>query len=681
MPPALLTRDVNAFSGSMAPVDCLPLKRSSDSGLRESQLALTLTALRHDHPMIAAMDPAKQQLLCERSFPVGSLAFDGLPASRLVVASSSPDHFPSDFEAKRSCLPYGIYYDTDDMIDLEDSVLSHSPTGLEFEDWIMDDLSAPVIGDEGCWLGDREHLKQTKDCGPTLAQLNLTDNFDVEELLSSSPTFITEAVRASKISRPSESSANHQPLMPTKAASQHPKERVACLRADVTVDKSRDVQVSGSRIHSEAKAALTPSQQARHEQPSPEQPQQQQQPKQQQKRHQEPRFVNSSSDQQALLASDRRESSADEANHHPYPIPPARVLSIPQQEQQQQQQPASDLDSGRTTGESHETPGAAQAVSGDATSVKDGVIAKNTTVKSGGESSGGSGAQGGGSPCKSQSPRARNSSLCTEGSVSSHDEGFASQVEEEESDEEEEVEDSDDESFYGDYDAKDLLGATTSDDSSNRWALNMGRARKGGQQRFFWQYNVQSKGPKGTRAVSSACLETEPTDPHVLAEAKDPVFSPECRVEGVKHAGKARRGDGNDLTPNPKKLLMIGLELKKLSKTINDLTPVAEVPVTARNKTRKEKNKLASRACRLKKKAQHEANKIKLFGLQQQHRKTMLILKEIRRLVRQSLDSRSPAAASDSRFSRCVDQAIAHQGDVPLVAGRTSDFVNSVSRS
>lgn len=53
-------------------------------------------------------------------------------------------------------------------------------------------------------------------------------------------------------------------------------------------------------------------------------------------------------------------------------------------------------------------------------------------------------------------------------------------------------------------------------------------------------------------------------------------------------------------TANPKKLLMIGLELKKLSKTINDLTPVAEVPVNSKSNSRKEKNKLASRACRLK---------------------------------------------------------------------------------
>ena len=86
-------------------------------------------------------------------------------------------------------------------------------------------------------------------------------------------------------------------------------------------------------------------------------------------------------------------------------------------------------------------------------------------------------------------------------------------------------------------------------------------------------------------------------------------------------SGKARRGDGNDLTSNPKKLAAIGKELDQLSKIINDLTPVSEMPFGARCKSRKEKNKLASRACRLKKKAQHEANKLKCEGLRNEHGK------------------------------------------------------------
>lgn len=73
------------------------------------------------------------------------------------------------------------------------------------------------------------------------------------------------------------------------------------------------------------------------------------------------------------------------------------------------------------------------------------------------------------------------------------------------------------------------------------------------------------------------------------------------------------------MTPNPRKLYSIGKELDKLGRTINDMPPVSELPYSVRPKSRKEKNKLASRACRLKKKAQHEANKIKLYGLEAEH--------------------------------------------------------------
>ena len=47
-------------------------------------------------------------------------------------------------------------------------------------------------------------------------------------------------------------------------------------------------------------------------------------------------------------------------------------------------------------------------------------------------------------------------------------------------------------------------------------------------------------------------------------------------------SGKARRGDGNDLTANPAKLAKIGRELEKLGKEINSMTPVSEVPSPTR---------------------------------------------------------------------------------------------------
>ncbi|XP_040061250.1 uncharacterized protein LOC8051737 [Ixodes scapularis] len=189
------------------------------------------------------------------------------------------------------------------------------------------------------------------------------------------------------------------------------------------------------------------------------------------------------------------------------------------------------------------------------------------------------------------------------------------------------------------------------------------------KKRYFWQYNVQAKGPKGPRLS----MARDSADPHVLHDVTDPVFSPECHLEGVKHAGKARRGDGNDLTPNPRKLYNIGLELRKLGRVINDLTPVSELPFNARHKSRKEKNKLASRACRLKKKAQHEANKLKLYGLQQEHRKLINLFEEAKKFLREQVEGPQSQEPAAPHFDALVNKLVSVK-----VAGHSTEFVNHV---
>jgi len=191
------------------------------------------------------------------------------------------------------------------------------------------------------------------------------------------------------------------------------------------------------------------------------------------------------------------------------------------------------------------------------------------------------------------------------------------------------------------------------------------------KERYFWQYNVQAKGPKGQRLVLSSRLE----DPHCLNQITDPVFSPQCSVQGIKHSGKARKGDGNDLTPNPRKLQAIGRELDKLTRTINDMTPVSELPFNVRPKSRKEKNKLASRACRLKKKAQHEANKIKLHGLETEHKRLLTGINQMKQvLVARCVNDQTTDPAEFSKTS----EKIIKTATKLKVAGHTTEFVNKV---
>lgn len=218
------------------------------------------------------------------------------------------------------------------------------------------------------------------------------------------------------------------------------------------------------------------------------------------------------------------------------------------------------------------------------------------------------------------------------------------------------------------------LSSDGSDNEDDRTSTPNQLSSSKGKERFFWQYNVQAKGPKGKRLVFQSKLE----DPHVLNEVTDPVFSPNCSVRGIKvfkHSGKARKGDGNDLTPNPRKLHSIGRELDKLSRTINDMTPVSELPFNVRPKSRKEKNKLASRACRLKKKAQHEANKIKLHGLEIEHKRLLNGINDIKQALAIKYQNQGePTEELDEQIEQIYNAAITGL----RIAGGTTDFVNTV---
>ncbi|KAK1117627.1 hypothetical protein K0M31_015800 [Melipona bicolor] len=262
------------------------------------------------------------------------------------------------------------------------------------------------------------------------------------------------------------------------------------------------------------------------------------------------------------------------------------------------------------------------------------------------------------------------SSLSTGGALSpdplyhidplSHDEGY---------------EDSDDDSdHYDDYSSDNDTGGSDGEDQtgSRMGSVDSNRDNKHiKKERYFWQYNVQAKGPKGQRLVARTRLE----DPHILNEATDPVFSPHCALRGIKHSGKARKGDGNDLTPNPRKLYSIGRELDKLSRIINDMTPVSELPFTARPKTRKEKNKLASRACRLKKKAQHEANKIKLHGLEQEHKRLIQGICQAKQTLAAKLTEPNPENQEEltRQMEKCCKLATKIR-----IANHSTEFVNKV---
>ncbi|TNM85171.1 hypothetical protein fugu_009349 [Takifugu bimaculatus] len=253
-----------------------------------------------------------------------------------------------------------------------------------------------------------------------------------------------------------------------------------------------------------------------------------------------------------------------------------------------------------------------------------------------------------------------------------HDEGFGSEHELSENEEEEEEEEEEDEDYEADKD----------DDMSDAFSepgcdmelmedikgLTAGvSSRKRGKRRYFWEYSEQLPPSKQERM-----LKPSEWDRHTLPSN---LYQKNGPLHGKYMLKKSRRTDVEDLTPNPRKLLQIGTELRKLNKVISDLTPVSELPLTARPRSRKEKNKLASRACRLKKKAQYEANKVKLWGLSTEYDRLLFVINTIKEEIVARVEDCSPRPTNmTDTLEHLMQQTLV----APPVAGQTSDFVNKI---
>ncbi|CAF1082962.1 unnamed protein product [Adineta steineri] len=197
---------------------------------------------------------------------------------------------------------------------------------------------------------------------------------------------------------------------------------------------------------------------------------------------------------------------------------------------------------------------------------------------------------------------------------------------------------------------------------------------------LFWQYNVQSKGPKTKRI-----LYLKERDPHLHREFSDPVYQIKLTQTKGQTFNKLRKGDGNDVTPNPMKLYELGKQIRDLSNNSSSVYHgiYHADPHTNNNDTaevKKEKNKIASRACRLRKKAQHEANKVKLHGLNEEHKSLIDIIASTKLIILKRYQQgqlTSPSSSPNSSLEAAFDQLIANKYNQP-VAGNSDGFVQTI---
>ncbi|XP_061658488.1 CREB3 regulatory factor isoform X2 [Syngnathoides biaculeatus] len=249
------------------------------------------------------------------------------------------------------------------------------------------------------------------------------------------------------------------------------------------------------------------------------------------------------------------------------------------------------------------------------------------------------------------------------------DEGFGTEHDLSDNEEEEEEED-EDEDYEADKDGdmSDILSEPGGDGSLPEDAKGSAAgasSRKRGKHRYFWEYSEQLTPSKQERLLKPSEWDRQ-TLPSNLYQKNKP-------LHGKYTLKKSRRTDVEDLTPNPRKLLQIGIELRKLNKVIGDLTPVSELPFIARPGSRKEKNKLASRACRLKKKAQYEANKVKLWGLSTEYDRLLFVINAIKGEIVTRAEDPNPGAGS---MSDTLDRIIRDK----LVSADLSSEITSDTR-
>lgn len=85
----------------------------------------------------------------------------------------------------------------------------------------------------------------------------------------------------------------------------------------------------------------------------------------------------------------------------------------------------------------------------------------------------------------------------------------------------------------------------------------------------FWKYKKLPKGPKAKQPFNIAVA--PPKDPHKPLVFSDPVFD-KAQKNTVGHLGKARVGEGNDITPNPGKLSQLGRDIRYINDRMSALS-------------------------------------------------------------------------------------------------------------
>lgn len=161
--------------------------------------------------------------------------------------------------------------------------------------------------------------------------------------------------------------------------------------------------------------------------------------------------------------------------------------------------------------------------------------------------------------------------------------------------------------------------------------------------------------------------------------------------------------DVQERLPDPLKLIVLRGHMEKVTSALNEVHVMKENTQQMKALKKKEKNRLASKCCRLKKKALFEANLLIKNGLRNEKQSMLFLIENLRQVIRAHINEVQAASAAQTSVdsscsssstpnntnrpprvslrSKIENMIMAMRQKMPHVAGRTQEYVAEVIES
>jgi len=238
----------------------------------------------------------------------------------------------------------------------------------------------------------------------------------------------------------------------------------------------------------------------------------------------------------------------------------------------------------------------------------------------------------------------------------------------------------------------------------NLTVVNPNNNRRGGRQKgsqqtghgnnrspYFWQINSHTNTKSNLSQLSSTASSAQSTlsniDDSCSKSGSSSRAPPNPKLKGRnlraslaevemdRQESEILKQDVLERIPDPVKLIVLREKMGTINQALDQLQRVNANTPELKVMKKKEKNRLASKCCRLKKKALFEANLLIKNGLRAEKVSMQYLIENIRKLVQAHISGKSDGTPLRPKIDEMVRQM---REKVPQVAGRTQEYVAEV---